>query len=237
MTRKSKARISKTPEQISFKGLSGWGGRREGSGRKKTSQTRHVSRPRFTKHNPLHVTLRMTKETPSLKRNDVYSDLRDSIAHARKAVGLRLVHFSILSNHIHLLIESESKKKLESAMKSLLITFALKLKRRGYEKVFERRYHVHVLKSRRETRNALGYILLNEEKHKGTEIKNIKTVRPSQFDSAHTFKQWRELLGYKPQVLAAAGNGDGVHSSTDRRAMNTLLSAPQSWLLRRGWIA
>ena len=63
---------------------------------------------------------------------------------------------------------------------------------RGSEKtgsVFKGRYHLHVLKTPKEVRNALEYVLLNLSKHQ----KLIEYV--DEFSSGKTFKEWQKLLG------------------------------------------
>jgi hypothetical protein len=47
-------------------------------------------------------------------------------------------------------------------MRALTITFAKGLKK---GKIQIERYHLHVLKSIRETKNALNYVLFNQQKH------------------------------------------------------------------------
>ena len=91
--------------------------------------------------------------------------LKKAILNARSH-GLRIIHFSLQSNHVHLIIESENNKILTRGMRSLTVTFAKGLKA---GRVQMERYHLHVLKSIRETRNAVHYVLFNQQKHeKGT---------------------------------------------------------------------
>ena len=91
--------------------------------------------------------------------------LKRAIVNARSH-GLRIVQFSIQSNHIHLIVESENNKVLTKGMRSLTVTFAKGL---GKGRVQLERYHLHVLKSVRETKNAVKYVLFNQQKHeKGT---------------------------------------------------------------------
>jgi REP element-mobilizing transposase RayT len=91
--------------------------------------------------------------------------LKKAILNSRKH-GLRVIHFSLQSNHVHLIVEAESNALLTKGMRSLTVTFAKGLNK---GKVQLERYHLHVLKSLRETRNAIQYVLFNKQKHeKGT---------------------------------------------------------------------
>lgn len=67
---------------------------------------------------------------------------------------------------MHLIIEAENNEILTKGMRSLTITFAKGLNK---GKVQIERYHLHVLKTIQETKNAVQYALFNQQKHeKGT---------------------------------------------------------------------
>ncbi len=95
--------------------------------------------------------------------------LKRAIINARKH-GLRILHYSMQSNHLHFIIEAGSNETLSRGMRSLTITFAKGL-RKG--KVQLGRYHLHVLRSIRETRNAIEYVLFNQQKHEKGTCSNI----------------------------------------------------------------
>ena len=81
-------------------------------------------------------------------------------------MGLRVLHFSLQSNHIHVIVEADTNKLLTKGMRSLTITMAKGLQKGRIQK---ERYHLHVLRSVRETRNAIRYVLFNKQRHeKGT---------------------------------------------------------------------
>jgi REP element-mobilizing transposase RayT len=94
--------------------------------------------------------------------------LKRAILHARKH-GLRVHHYSMQTNHIHLIVEANDNKTLSTGMRSLTVTFGKGI-RKGRIQI--ERYHLHVLKTLREAKNALRYVLLNEQKHsKGQTLK------------------------------------------------------------------
>jgi REP element-mobilizing transposase RayT len=66
--------------------------------------------------------------------------------------GLKVLHFSLQSNHLHLLVEAPNNEILTRAMRSLSVTFSKGI---GKGRVQLERYHLHVLRSLKETRNAV----------------------------------------------------------------------------------
>src|SRR5690349_6253966 len=106
---------------------------------------------------------------------------------AREVVPFQVVHHSIQSNHLHLIVEAEDRKALTSGMRSLLIRIARALNRlwKRAGSVFADRFHEHELHKPREVRNALVYVLQNLRKHK------IWLAGPDPFSSGPEFSGWR----------------------------------------------
>ncbi|WP_408096839.1 hypothetical protein ACJVC5_17520 [Peredibacter sp. HCB2-198] len=77
------------------------------------------------------------------------------------------------SNHIHLIVEAVSNEILTRGMRSLTVTFAKGLK---LGKVQIERYHLHVLKTLRETRNAIQYVLFNSQKHGSKQMDEYSSI-------------------------------------------------------------
>jgi REP element-mobilizing transposase RayT len=79
----------------------------------------------------------------------------------------RVVEFNVLSNHLHFMIETDGAAALSSGMQGLEIRLTKRvnklLGRRG--KLFAERYHARALTTPAEVRNALRYILLNQQHH------------------------------------------------------------------------
>ena len=140
------------------------GGLREGSGRKRVHSkgVSHRTRETVNKHTPLHINFKFKTH---IRNKTCLKILKRAIANAR-SFGMRIVHFSMQSNHLHFIIEADNNGILTTGMRSLTITFAKGL---NQGKIQIERYHLHVLKSLRETRNAINYVLFNKQKHeKGT---------------------------------------------------------------------
>ena len=79
----------------------------------------------------------------------------------------RIVHCSIQSDHVHLIVEADHDEALSNGMKGCNGRIARLLnalwRRRG--RVFRERFHDRVLKTLSEVRNALKYVLNNHRKH------------------------------------------------------------------------
>jgi REP element-mobilizing transposase RayT len=80
---------------------------------------------------------------------------------------VRIIHYSIHGNHLHLIVEAEGPAALSRGMQGLATRLARRLNalsgRRGG--VFADRYHAHALKTPRETKNAVRYVLANYRHH------------------------------------------------------------------------
>jgi len=150
-----------------------WGGRRKGAGRPRTREhpglfepgVPHLRRADFAARNPIHVTLRVQPGVGYLR-----SRLRAKIIEeALRAVGgrMRVVHYSIQGNHLHLIVEVESAQDLSRAMQALAIRIAKRLNALAARKgaVFVDRYHAHALASPREVAHAVKYVLDNYRHH------------------------------------------------------------------------
>src|ERR1041384_6839185 len=98
------------------------GGKRKGAGRKPTGPragVEHRRRPRFERRAPLHVTLRMAQHVWNLRSQRSLRVLATAIYAAGDRFGARIVHFSIMGNHIHMLVEAENTAALVRGMKGL----------------------------------------------------------------------------------------------------------------------
>lgn len=137
-----------------------WGGRRSGSGRKRkhSEGVAHRTREKVISRHPLHINF---KFRTNIRNKDCLRLLKRAIINSRRH-GLRIIHFSLQSNHIHLIVESENNQILTRGMRSLTVTFAKGLNK---GRIQMERYHLHVLRSIRESRNAMIYVLFNKQKH------------------------------------------------------------------------
>jgi REP element-mobilizing transposase RayT len=181
------------------------GGARTGAGRKRAPGPRrmsHARRPYIQAANPLHVTLRVEKAVGSLRRMSAYRAIRRAL----KTVGyhhgiFRIVHFSVQRDHIHLIVEADSKFCLSRGMRSFAIAAARHLnrelppkgQRRRRGRVFVDRYHVEAIDSVARVRNAVSYVLNNWRKHgQDHERRGLFAGRIDPYSSGVWFPRWKE---------------------------------------------
>lgn len=211
------------------------GGLRKGAGRPNRSGLKpHIRREDFSERHPLHVTLRLQDSMPSLRRKDVFKTLRLAVAKGRLR-GLRIVHFSILSNHLHLIVESESKTHLGRVMQSFALSFSKRLNALLDKSgpVFSGRYDLHVLKTPTEVRNALRYVLLNRSLHeKRSNPAAPLRIEVGPFSNAWSFENWRELRGKdKLSFEDTLWPEDKLESW-----LSQMIASPRTWMLKTGWL-
>jgi len=169
----------------------------------------HLRREELSRHHGVHVTLRTAAGVGYLRRQRVVSGIEEAFRQARIRFGMRIVHYSIQGNHLHLIVEAEDRESLAKGMQGLGIRVAKTL-----DRVFDRvghvwadRYHSRVLRTRREVANPLRYVLGN-------------FARPA--------RQWGETAARfadecsSIRYLGLAGEAAPV-------------AAPRTWLLRIGW--
>lgn len=141
-----------------------WGGLRANAGRKRihSKGVSHGNREKISNRQPLHVNF---KYKISVRNKETLKLLKRSIQNARRH-GLQVLQYSFQHNHIHLILQADSNAILTKGMRALTITFAKGL---NQGRVQLERYHLHVLKTAREVKHALQYVLFNQQKHeKGT---------------------------------------------------------------------
>jgi REP element-mobilizing transposase RayT len=157
--------------QLEFK-LPERGGRRKGAGRKPKGPRALVShkvRARFEKPSAVLVTLRVASHVWNLRSRRCFRIIEEALASARERFGFRVIEFSVLGNHLHLLVEADSDMSLARGMQGLEVRIAKALnrlmERRG--RVFADHYHSHLLRSPSELVNAIAYVLGNHAHHFG----------------------------------------------------------------------
>lgn len=200
--------------QLEF-GFTNLGGRRRGAGRKASgprSRVPHARRERLRPTIPVHVTMRLAAGLPSLRGRRDHRIVLASLAAACKP-GFRVVHYSAQSNHLHFVCEADHEVALSRGVQGLGVRLARGLNRlwRRVGRVFDDRYHAHLLRTPREVRNALAYVLQNARRHG---LSCLGRLDPC--SSARWFDGWRDL-GHRLMSIR--------HPLRDAR----------TWLLTTGW--
>jgi REP element-mobilizing transposase RayT len=147
-----------------------WGGRRKGSGRKRKSQRRsvaHRSRPEHKPRFPAHVTLRVHDHLPNLRTALAHELILRVLVSISGRFGIDVVHYSVMPNHIHLIIEADDQEAIRAGVSALTIRIALALNRLWKRKgpVFHGRYHCRALKTPLDAHRSIAYVLRNAEHH------------------------------------------------------------------------
>ena len=93
--------------------------------------------------------------------------VEDALREARERFGVRIIHYSIQGNHLHLIVEAEGRRSLSRAMQGFAIRVAKRLNKLAARRggVFADRYHAHPLKTPREAKHAVRYVLANHRHH------------------------------------------------------------------------
>jgi len=194
-----------------------WGGKRRGAGRKPMGATACVShhgRAELEERFSVHVTVRIARGLPGLRERNAYHLLLRSFRAGRDRFGFRLNHYSVQTNHVHMIVEAEDSRSLTRGMQGLQIRMAKALNRmwRRAGRVFADRFHNRILRTPREVRNVLVYVLNNGRRHGSFATKDI----PDPFSSGCWFDGWIEQLEH-----------DSPAPSPITRA--------RTWLQRVGW--
>jgi putative transposase len=120
-----------------------------------------------SRHHPLHVTLRVQRGVASLRGRSLFAVVRRALAAGKAQFGFSLVHFSVQSDHLHLIAEAQDRRALARGLQGISIRVARavnrQLERTG--RLFADRYHARALTTPRVVRMALRYLLLNVRKH------------------------------------------------------------------------
>jgi REP element-mobilizing transposase RayT len=161
------------------------------------------------------VTLRLSLGRPTLRSKAAHEAVSKALVFCNERYGVRFIHYVAMSNHIHLICEADDVESLRRGVSALVVRLARTLQRtwnlRG--PVFGDRFHSRSLSTPREVRNALAYVFLNAQHH-GVHLP--EGLDP--FSSAAWFDGW------------ADARGDPLPPRS-----RSLLSAPNTWLLSKGW--
>ena len=110
---------------------------------------------------PVHVTLRVRADVPSLRGGALVHEWRRSLAEASERGSFRVTHYSLQGDHAHLIVEAHGKEALARGMMSIGARLARAVNRVGRRSgpVLDGRYYHRSLRSPREVRRALAYVL------------------------------------------------------------------------------
>ena len=191
------------------------------AGRKPTGSAgvHHVPRSTLDRRYPVHVTTRML-DVKKLRKGRCYRAVRRSLAEGCLRPRFRVVEFTVMHNHIHLICEAEDRPSLSRGLQGLFIRMAKALNRvlgrKG--KVFADRYQDHVLRTPAEVRNALAYVLNNYRRHAQRWGRKMAGGWLDPCSSAPEFREWT-----------------GRTRAVWRHRWETPMPRARTWMLGEGW--
>ena len=186
-------------EQLELRFPNRWGGARQKAGRKagKRRAVPHRARPAHRPSVPEHVTLRVRLR--SLRSQFVFPTVRGALADANERGGarFRIVHFSVQSHHLHLIVEALERRDLIEGLRGLSVSLARRINRLLFRRgpLSAERWHGRPLPSPRAVRHALVYLLGNAKKHR----EPVGALDP--LSSAPFFRGFRGFAGRAPLEL------------------------------------
>ena len=136
------------------------------------------------------MTVRVRKDLPRLRNFELAATLRHAFVHGCDRRGFRICQFSIQGNHIHLICEASDRRVLARGIQGWSVRVARRLngKLSRVGTVFADRYHAEVIKTPRQMRNALCYVLQNARRHGVRLDRAWHGIDP--FSSAWWFDGW-----------------------------------------------
>ena len=157
-------------EQHEFRFKGKRGGKRRGAGRRKSTRASHHPRPKFEKPTPVHVTVRVRRHVWNLRSRRCHRRIAHCLEEVVGRFGLRVIEYSVLGNHIHLIVEADDQTALTRGMQGLSIRIAkaLNAMMNSRGSVFDDHYDARLLRTPTELVRAIAYVLRNHEHHCGT---------------------------------------------------------------------
>jgi len=223
--RQSCGKPSWSQAELEFRGR---GGARAGAGRKPQGALAgvpHRSRAAHTVRFPVQITTRLKPGLPSLRRGGELAALRQAMAAGSQRTEFRVVHHTIQTNHLHLIVEAADRLRLSLGVRALLIRIARALNRLWARRgsVFGDRFHERALRTPTEVRRSLVYVLQNVRKH-GVQVRGTDA-----YSSGPWFDGWEESPAERAarEVLQVRLESAGGRLPAPVAAL--------TWLLRVGW--
>jgi REP element-mobilizing transposase RayT len=138
-------------------------------------------------------------------------------------VAFQVVHYTLQTNHIHLIVEAKDTLALSRGMQGLAARLALRINRALHRKgpFWADRFHSRALLTTAEVRRALVYVLANHRKHE-------KNARPGvdPFSSGPWFRGWWEPGPLPLSTRVSLGLLEPSASP---------VAPARTWLLASGW--
>jgi putative transposase len=196
----------------------------------------HRARPLHCHRHPVHVTLRRGRLLPSMREQSLFLAIRRGLSRTARS-WFRVLQFSVQTDHIHMIVEARDKPSLSRGLMGLLVrlarAFNRALGRRG--SVWSERYHSRALKTPREVRNGLVYVLMNRHKHSaggpaglGLAVEQRARARSGAHETIRAFDVCSSAWWFDGWVTPPS-SGPPVPTE------GSPVAPPETWLARTGW--
>jgi putative transposase len=172
--------------------------------------------------------MRALSGRPNMRAQLVFRKVRASIARVHRG-GLRVLHFSVQRDHVHLVVEAPDKRGLARGLQGIASGVARAVNhlvhRRGT--FWRGRYHRRDLATPRAVRNAIVYVTMNFRKHEAHD-ETAFTVLDTRSSAA-----W--LVGWEPRA------GPWLEALRETEIVRELAPDPapvapsSTWLGKTGW--
>jgi putative transposase len=193
------------------------GGKQPGAGRPRKREypgvigalVPHLRRDGFASTRAVHVTQRLRPDVGYLRKQGPAKIVQRAFADAANRGGMRIAHYSIQGNHLHLVVEADDATALSRGMQGLSVRIARRLNRhlRRSGAVFADRFHSGVLSSRRQVANAVRYVVGNYRRH-------TREYLPADFRDEYATRLEHPLAEPKLWLLRV-----GWHAEPPRKAL------------------
>ena len=167
----------------------------------------------------MHVTLRVDESLPDLRDEVLSEQLQQSLCEGKQREGFRLVHYCILTHRLHLIVAAPDADALTEGIRGLCVRLARRINRFAARqgRVFSDRYYSRILRTPREVRNCISYVILNCRRHAAQHGRKLMSDWIDDCSSGRFFDGWRNRPPRRPAdeqpTVVAAG----------------------TWLLSTGW--
>jgi hypothetical protein len=168
----------------------------------------------------MHLTWRVREHVWNLRSRRSWKVVRAALEALRGGTAMRVVHYAVQGNHLHLVVEAKDAETLYSGARSLGIRLArgLNAMMGGAGSIFVDRYHLRPLTTPTEVKNAIAYVLGNHRRH--AVRWGERSAAADEYSSAAAFDGWKHASA------KVAPPPDGKPPP---------VSPPKTWLLRVGW--
>ncbi len=195
-------------------------GRKLGRKPSPDSGVSHATRDELPKGTPTHISFKWLEGLPNLRDDRVFAVLDGCIRGANERGLVHVVEFSVQANHLHAICEASDRHELARGIQGLKVRMARALNKfwQRTGQVFADRYHRQDLRTPRQVRNCIRYVLQNIFRHR-CECDVPNRDRPDRYSSGRWFTGWR---------------GEGIRAS-EAQLDGSPVARPTTWLLRVGW--